>query len=71
MYTQDISHRRDQQMLEALRMGQRLGWDDRFAHRMTNGNYTDPQSSSLGSWENSGILREIRKLGEAVILWGG
>lgn len=58
-------------MLEALRMGQRLGWDARFAHRMTNGNYTDPQSSSLGSWENSGILREIRKLGEAVILWGG
>ena len=30
-----------------------------------------PQSSSLGSCENSGILREIRKLGEAVILWGG
>ena len=58
-------------MLEALRMGQQLGWDARFAYGMTNGNYTDTQSSSLGSCENSGILREIRKLGEAVILWGG
>ena len=58
-------------MLEALRMGQRLSWDARFAYGTTNGNYTDPQHSSLGSWENSCILRAIRKLGEAVILWDG
>lgn len=58
MYAQEIK-----QMLEALRMGQRLGWDAGICTWDDKWEFTDPQSSSLGSWENSGILRnkEVRR----------
>lgn len=57
-------------MLEALRMGQRLGWDARFAHGMTNGT-TQTLRFQPGFLGKTLVSSEIRKLGEAVILWGG